>query len=315
MNRAACFLALTLAASVPARAVGPQTPSFGLILLAEGGGRDWKVFEKEMASRASKSLPMEIVLGRADVKSIQKSVDRLQSRKVKKIVVVPLFLNDASEVMDQTRFLLGIRRDPSAEFFGARSRPGSLIARRVQARIPMILAPVLDDQEVLLDVLSSRALEMSKGPSREAVVLVGCAAASEKAAKQWEQTLQSLAQRLRAKGSFQSATAVLLAEDQKQSVRDEHRKRLESLVRRLSRESRVLVVPVSVTEADFSRAIPRALQGSFMRFNGKALLPDERISTWVEQAAQNASHLPDMRTFTDAGRALPSSSSLKGDSP
>lgn len=314
MNRAAGLLLAALAAAGPACAASPQVPSFGLLLLAEGGGRDWKAFERDLASRAPKNQPMEIVLGRADVKAVQKSVDRLQARKVKKIVVVPLFLDGNSELMEQTRFLLGIRRDPSLEFLGAKRRPSALIARRVQSQVPLVLAPVLDDQEVLIDVLSSRALELSKGPSRESVVLAGAAAASEKTSERWHEALQGLAQRVRAKGAFQAAAAALLAEDQKQSVRDGYREKFKSLVRQLSRTSRVLVIPVSVTQDDSSRKIPRILQGSFMRFSGKALLPDERISAWVEQAARKASELPDMRTFTDAGRAL-SLSSTQGDAP
>jgi hypothetical protein len=307
------WAALALAAPVGAGAFGatPSEKPFGLLLLGAGDEKDWKIVENAVALKASKRYPLEFAAGRADVKNIQRAIDRLQSQKARKIVAVPLFLGTNSELMDQTRYLFGIRQDPSPEFFGSGrvSRPS--LVRRVQSKVPLVLTQALDDQPVVVDVLTSRALALSKGSAKESVVLVSPAPSSEKAAEQWAQTLNNLAERVRAKGGFKSAAAFLLNEDGRQSTRDKRREKFKAAVQELSRRGPVLVVPFNLTASDFARKIPRVLRGTFMRFDGKALLPDERIAAWVEETALAAVKLPDMRMFKDAGRALPKTT-LKG---
>ena len=53
-----------------------------------------------------------------------------------------------------------------------------------------------------------------------------------------------------------------------------------------------------------SQQIRRALQGTFMRFNENGLLPDARITRWIEETARKGAGLPNMKTFKDAGKPL-----------
>lgn len=318
MNLRACLrlAALALILSAPAHAGASMGASlsekpFGLLLLGEEDGKDWKAFEGALALKASKRYPLEVALGRADAKAIQKSIDRLQSQNVKKIVVVPLILDTNSELMEQLRYLFGIRKEPSLDFFGSGRRGGPALVRRIQSKVPLVMTQALDDQPAVVEVLTSRALALSKGPARESLALVSLAPGSEKAAEQWAQTLNSLAERVRAKGGFKSASAFLLEENAPQSARDKRREKFKAAVQELSRHGQVLVVPLDVMAGGFTSRIPRVLSGSFMRFSGKALLPDERITAWAQESALAAAALPDMRTFKDAGRALPTPA-LKG---
>jgi sirohydrochlorin ferrochelatase len=309
MNRMACLAAaamlIVFSAGLPpacAAAAGAHGKPFGLLLLGEGGSKDWDKIEKSILERSSGRYLLEFSPGRADIKSIQKSIDRLQSRKVGKIVALPLFLGGESEVMDQLRFIFGIRKEPSAEFFGGAQKAGSSIIRRAQSRVPLVLARAIDDQPAVAEALAFRALALSKGPQKESVVLVSPAPGSEEAGRQWERTLHGLAERVRANGNFQSASSFLLEEDAVQSRRDRRRKLLQDGVRRLSRSATVLVVPVAVTADGFVKHIPRVLRGTFMKFEGKALLPDEKLADWAAESALAAAKLPDMRMFKDAGR-------------
>jgi hypothetical protein len=312
-------------AARPAYPGAMQDKAFGVLLLAEGGGRDLLDSITAMTTTFAAQFPLEYAGGAADVKAIQKAVDRLQERRIKKLVVVPLYSSSHSPLMEQTRYIFGIREEPPAEFFTAARRPaGYSIQRRVQfkGKVAVVLAPAPDEDPLVLDILTSRALALSKHPEAEALVLVGLAPdatppdetvlgrgpAPPTTADGLRQALSSLAERVRARGGFKSAyPAVLSPEAPRQSERQGREDELRGLVRSLSRSQRVLVVPYAVTGGETSQHIVRALRGTFMRHNEKGLLPDPRMVRWVGQVVGKAVALPDMRVYKDAGKPLPGS--------
>jgi len=302
-----------------------QDKPFGVLLLGETGGKELREALAAMTTTFAPQFPFEFAGGAADVKAIQKAVDRLQDAHIKKLVVVPLYAASRSPLMEQTRYIFGIRQDPAPEFFTAAHRPsGYALVRRVQSRgrLPVVLTAAPDDDPLVVDILTSRALQLSKHPAAEALVLVGLAPAAaprdetvlgQAASPQpptgedeYRQLLSSLTERVRARGSFQSAhAAVLQPYAQHQSERKRHEDTLRSLVRGLSRSQRVLVVTYAVTGGEAAPHILRALQGTFMRYNEKGLLPDDRMVRWVAGAIRRGAALPDMRAYKDAGRPLP----------
>ena len=292
---------------------------FGVLLLGEGGDKVWKDSVAAIIRNLSKKIPIEFVFGEADVKLIQKGVESLQAARIKKLVVVPLFLTSTSPLMDETRFLFGIRENPSPDFFTAsRAGAGYALVRRAQTKLPVVLTPALDDSSVVVDILTSRALRLSKNPADEAVVLVGLAPAVKlddavvldqdkktfTATNKYGQCLDAIAERVRAKGGFKAAAAAALSDSPSQPERESSERDLRLLVRNLSLKHRVLVVPHALTSVLPSRRIRRALQGVFMRYNDNGLLPDERISRWVEESARRGAALPDMKVYKDAGKPL-----------
>jgi hypothetical protein len=346
--RCALGLAFLLLAGGAHAAPLPAAPSlrnlrdkpFGVLLLGCGGGRDWQDALAAMTKAFAAQFPLAFAGDSADVRTIQEAVDGLEAARIKKLVVVPLYAASRSPLMEQTRYLFGIRKDPSPEFFTAAHLPsGYAIVRRVMFRgkLPVVLTTAPDDDPLVVDVLTSRALKLSKHPESEALVLVGLAPAAAppddtvlgRAARQepptaedeYRQLLSSLAERVRARGGFKSAQAAVLQPDARhQSDRERHDAALRSLVRELSRSQRVLVVPYAMTGGEAAPVITRALQGTFMRFTDKGLLPDDRMVRWVGDAVRRGADLPDMRTYKDAGRPLPGavkpmSLKLSGSSP
>ena len=302
-----------------------QDKPIGVLLLGFHGGKDWQAALAAMTKAFTPQFPLAFAGDSADVKTIQDAVDRLQGARIKKLVVVPLYASSHSPLMEQTRYLFGIRPDPAPEFFTAAHRPsGYAMVRRVvfRGKLPVVLTQAPDDDPLVVDVLTSRALKLSKHPEDEALVLVGLAPAAAPldetvlgqgsrpkpptAEDEYRQLLSSLAERVRARGAFKSAQAAVLQPDaMHQSDRERHDAALRSLVRGLSRSARVLVVPYAVTGGEAAPVITRALLGTFMRFNDQGLLPDERMVRWVADAIRRGAALPDMRVYKDAGRPLP----------
>ena len=79
-------------------------------------GRAWNQAVEDVQKSVGSKYHVEVAFGMADSREIQKAITALEKSKVKKIVAVPLFISSVSEVMDQTRFVLGLRSTPSKEF-------------------------------------------------------------------------------------------------------------------------------------------------------------------------------------------------------
>jgi hypothetical protein len=326
-------LAFLLLSGVAHAAPAPAMPSsmtlqgkpFGVLLLGFDGGREWQEALAAMTKAFAPQFPLAFAGDSADVKTIQEAVDRLEDARINKLVVVPLYAASRSPLMEQTRYLLGIRKDPDPEFFTAAHLPsGYETVRRVLFRrqLPVVLTAAPDDDPLVVDILTSRALKLSKHPDAEALLLVGLAPAAAPLDEtilsqsprpkpptiedEYLQLLSSLAERVRARGGFKSAQAAVLQPNaQHQSDREQHDATLRRLVRELSRSQRVLVVADALSGGAAAPIITRALQGTFMRLNEQGLLPDERMVSWVAGAIRQGAALPDMRVYRDAGRPLP----------
>jgi hypothetical protein len=289
--------ALLLAAALASAGGFAQKP-MGILLLGEGGDKVWKEQLALIEKRLGKAAPWEFAGGEADQKIIQKAVEKLEAKRVSKIIVVPLYLSSNSDVMDQTRFLFGIREYPVKEFVGR----GSSISRRVAIKTPMALAQALDDHAIVVEILAARALALARDAKKDGVFLITPAPKAKESREQLEQLGGLLAEKVRVKAGLARAGAGLLDD-----------KDLRKKVQEFSRAGGAIVVSHALTPSEVERAVPRNLSGVFMRFNGKAtIMPDERLAGWIQQAIAGAAMLPDMRRYKDAGRANKQANPLKG---
>lgn len=112
-------LLLALAAFVPpassANAAAAASDSVGVLVMAHGGTPEWDASVQEAVAPLRAQWPTEVAFGMADPATLQAGVSALEARGARRIVVVRLFLSDAS-FLQQTEYLLGLRPDPPAEF-------------------------------------------------------------------------------------------------------------------------------------------------------------------------------------------------------
>ena len=161
------------------------TAPYGILLLAHGGDASWNREIEILRARVDKQVPTETALGMADTKSLQAAVDILEKRGVARIIAVPLFVQSRSEVLDQTRYALGLAQKPSEAFRAGlalmpRTHAGhsghvhamSFSLERVKARAPIAMSRALDDHELVARILNKRAKALSQDASKESVVLV-----------------------------------------------------------------------------------------------------------------------------------------------
>ncbi|MBI5625449.1 MAG: hypothetical protein HY924_16850 [Elusimicrobia bacterium] len=285
------------AASGPERLGSRTQLDAGALLVLSGSGQDWA----SVVTDVRKALEGRFLVEQApasDAKAIQAAVDKLQARRVKKIVAVPMLLSSHSAEMDENRYIFGVREHPAAAFLGSHAHSGYSVVRRIKARVPVVLTAALDDHSVFAELLTERALDLSKDPSRESLVLAVPSLAVDLANSQWSGTIQSLAEKVRRATGFRQVQTVFLTEDASQVDRDKAEQALRSTVRGLAEgKGRVIVIPVSLTRGS-ERRLRKLFEGLFVRFDGKAALPNPKIIRWVEEALTKGVKLPDMRAYT-----------------
>ena len=307
MTRLAAAL-LLLGALSSARA-GAGRGGEGILLLAHGGDPAWNAQIEALRVAVASSTPTALALGMADPDALQKGVDALQALGVARIVVVPLFVNSNSEVMEQTRYTLGLSDKPSEVLRAAAERMKGLAMppgmahhhmnmfslRRVarDARVGLVLAPALDADPFVSAVLLDRARALSLAPARETVILVAHGPVDDAAVKDWEADLGAHAAALVRSGGFRAANVSLLRDDAAPPVRARAVAELRAKVEAAAADGgRALVVPVLIARGGIEDKIPRDLAGLTFAWSGEALLPHAGFDRWVLDRAKNASGPP-----------------------
>ncbi len=311
MKKLMLILGLLLAAPVFAAV----TPSYGILLMAHGGDASWNSEIAALRDTVDKTVPTETALGMADVNALQAAVDRLEKRGVKRIAAVPLFIHTRSEVLDQTRYALGLAEKPSevlrAAFArgsehaghgahadhvsqaGAKASSGghahSFSIERVKASLPVTMTPALDEHPFVASILLERARALSRKPNLETVVLVAHGPVDDAAQPAWENSLASLAARVRAEGGFKAAVFGVLRDDAVPEVRAAAVADLRAKISAAAAAGgRALVVPVLIARGGIEKKIVKDLAGLDYAWDGKTLMPHEGFDSWVLDRAASA---------------------------
>lgn len=285
---------------------------YGILLLAHGGDRAWNAEVERLRLAADRAVPVESALGMADAKAIAQATARLQKRGAAKIVAVPLFVHSRSEVMDQTKYVLGMEKKPSevlkrgleamaAAHKGHAMPPGmdahahAWSEARAVPPVPAVLTDALDGDPLVSAVLLARARGLSRDRQNETVVLVAHGPNDPAALPAWEKDLAAHSEYILKNGGFHAARAFMLRDDAGPAVRGAAVKALRAYIEASSPKGRVLVVPVLLARGGVEQKIPKDLAGLTYAWDGRTLLPDPGFEKWVAARGQAGAAAPDMR--------------------
>jgi sirohydrochlorin ferrochelatase len=283
---------------------------YGVLILAHGGDAAWNREIEILRARVNATVPVETALGMADVASLQAAVDRLEKRGVRRIAAVPLFVQSRSEVLDQTRYALGLAEKPSAVLREAYARMGrehathaahggraagghghamEFSTARVKTSLPISMSPALDDHALVVRILGERAKALSKKSSRETVILVAHGPTDDAALPAWETSLANLAAGVKAAGQFAGAEYAMLRDDAPAAVRAAAVAGLRRLVAAGAVNGRAIVVPVLIARGGIEGKISRDLEGLDYAWDAGTLMPHDGFDAWVLERAEAAS--------------------------
>ncbi len=298
-------LALALLAA-PLRAAPPAP--YGILLMANGGEASWNTEIERLRARVDAKVPTETALGMADPASLQAAVDRLEKRGVTRIAAVPLFVQTRSEVLDQTRYALGLSDTPSEALKIAYERMASMHAahgplgahgasggvahghsmvfsmERVKAKEAIAMASALDAHVLVGRILLERAKALSREPAKESVIMVAHGPVDDSALPAWKAALDSQCAFIK-KNKFKDCSSGILRDDAAPEIRAQAVAELRAMV---SSAARALVVPVLLARGGIEKKIEKDLAGLDYAWDGKTLMPHAGFDAWVLESAAKA---------------------------
>jgi sirohydrochlorin ferrochelatase len=305
-------LLLIAAAVVPATSSADQ----GILLLAHGGSKEWNARVLDLAQKVDRSRPVEVAFGMATRQNIQAAVDRLSARGVTEIVAVPLFVSSWSSVVTSTEYLLGLRAEapkdlavfarmnhpdpaassgmahsghqmeaPSSGTTPVQASPSGTTPVEAKGRI-IRMTPALNAHPIVAEILETRARALSRNPAEEAVVIVAHGPVPDDDNQRWLQDMRVLAAGMARDVAFASIDCLTLRDDAPAAVRDAATAELRGLVsRRIAEGRRVLIVPLLMSFGGIEKGIAKRLEGLPYTLADQALMPDDRLATWVLEMA------------------------------
>lgn len=288
---------------------GPSFAETGILLLAHGGSGEWNTRVVELARTIDRTKPVEVAFGMATRGNIQAAVDRLAARGVTEIVAVPLFVSSWSPVVTSTEYLLGLRAeapsalalfakmehpDPVASPTGASpvghdAEPTSLGTTPVISKVPIRrMTPALNEHPRVAEILLTRARSISRNPAEEAVMIVAHGPSSDADNNRWLQDMSVLARAMARAERFASVDYLTVRDDAPKLIHDEATAQLRALVSARAAEGRrVLIVPLLLSFGGIERGIATRLEGLRHTMADAALMPDDRLVTWVLEMAND----------------------------
>ena len=107
-----CAIAVGLSSCETTAVLESQRPgddfSFGVMVMAHGGGDEWNAHLVEAVEPLRANFPVEVAFGMADAGSMQDAVRRLESQGVRQVGVVRVFVSGESWY-DRTLQILGLQ--------------------------------------------------------------------------------------------------------------------------------------------------------------------------------------------------------------
>lgn len=260
---------------------------FGVLVMAHGGTPEWDAAVQKSVAALDSSFNTEVAFGMADPATIQSAVARLESRGVRRVGVVRLFVSGASW-FERTEQILGIRP-------GAHARPAPQAAGeahaghmmppwRIDARAAFAMSREgLADAPEMGDVLLDRARTLSRDPGREDLLVLLHGTGDDAEQAHLLAAVGQQAQRVHRQVPFRRVLVEALREDwpDKRAAAEQ---RIRAFVSSAAGEGITpVVLPFRVQGFG---PYAKVLDGLSYRANGEGLLPHARVAEWMARQAR-----------------------------
>lgn len=266
----------------------------GIVLLAHGGRvATWNEEVKRIAAETDKTYPTEVAFGMATKTTIQRAVDKLAERGVKRIIAVPLFVSSHSSVITSTEWLLGVRPDMPQDyrmFAGMSHGEGgghhhsteAADLSPVKTKIPIHVTPALNHHPIVASILADRAAAISRAPQEEVIILVAHGPNPDDDNVKWLADLRVLAEAIQARAPYHRVDYLTVRDDAPEPIASQAKAAFRSLVEKACAEGKqALVVPVLLSFGGVENRMRERLKGLEFTMAPQGLLPDSRIVNWV----------------------------------
>ena len=286
----------------PAPATGVQD-DFGVLVMAHGGSPEWNDGVLAVVEPLRDDHPVEVAFGMADAVSIQAAVRKLESRGVRRIGVVRMFISGESWY-ERTEQILGLQPGapdapaptPSAghEHHGAdhaadhgASHGGhgghSMEFWQIDTESSFALTVEgLAEAEASAVILADRARDLSRDPEREAVLILAHGPGDDAENERWIAQIDARADAVRAL-AFADVAVMTLREDWPDKRADAERRIRDYVQDAAARGLTPIVIPFRVQGFG---PYAQVLEGLEYVSDGQGLVPHPEVTRWTEEQVE-----------------------------
>ncbi len=283
---------------IPVKKATPQPPvagrpaPLGLLLLARGGEpEDGRALEA-LRNAAEAAAPSALAAGLANPAAIQRAIDALAARRIRRILAIPLFAEPQNELVMQTRFVLGLGPTLSADMINALKQypryRTTLFLEQASSPVPLAWSAPVGNAPVFAGILAKRARRLSRTPSSETLVLVGRGSGIDALDAASVDALSRLAAALRARLGLARASAATLRTDATPQARSRAVAALREIVDRAAAHGRAIVLLDSVCDDGMEARVRSSLRGLRYAFDPRPLGSESALRRWIAGLGRRA---------------------------
>jgi hypothetical protein len=270
----------------------------GVVALAHGSDFHWNETMLQALVPLAQRFKLEPAFSMADPPVIERAVRRLESRGARVILILRIF-GLAASFRDSVERLIGLDVEeggqPAAtqahaahghDGHAGHSGGSAIPAPRIRSTAVLATAGGLDDHPLFAEALLERARSLSRDPARETVIVVAHGDGDDARDARWNELLQSLAARMRARGGdrFRAIHTATWREDWPEKRRPAV-ERVRALVQKASADGgRTLVVPARTLGQGPER---RLLDGLAFEL-GEGFAPHPLFARWAGEQVEAA---------------------------
>jgi sirohydrochlorin ferrochelatase len=282
------FAALLAGCAMQAPRTEPphQDQSFGVLVMAHGGGPQWNNDVLAAVAPLENDYNIEVAFGMADAASMQEGVRQLEARGARHIGIVRLFISGES-FKERTEQILGLIPGAPTKPADAHAGHGeghSMEFWRLDTQSSFALSEQgLVEAPEMGEVLATRAATLSKDAAREDVLILAHGSDDDAENERWLQQLNARADVVRKAQPFHAVQVETLREDWPDK-RAEAEQRIRAFVERAAKEGRrAVVIPFRVQGFG---PYAKVLEGLDYVCDGQGLIPHPSVTAWIEHQAQ-----------------------------
>lgn len=265
----------------------------GILILAHGADEKWNKHIQNAVAGVKGNFKKEIAFGMGDAKTIQRSINKLESAGVKNIVVVPLFLSSHSEMYRQIEYVLGLREEPDILFWilmnssdghgrNGNHDAGSDMLEKVKFKIPYSVANPVNYSPLIAGILEER-LSISDFSRQTSVFILAHGPISEEDNKKWIRDLGKYERWLSSRFGNVEFFGMTFRDDAPAFIKDAAVKKIQKAVTlEINKGRKIIVIPFLLAPGGREMEIKKILEGYDCEIIAGALLPHPNISAWIE---------------------------------
>jgi sirohydrochlorin cobaltochelatase len=250
----------------------------GVIVLAHGVGENSDRMFVETVAPMAERWPTAVSFGMAMMMSahLQSTVDDLEARGAKTIVLVPTAVTEHNTLTRQWQYAFNMRDDSSY-----------LDVPRVNTDATVLMSGHLDDHALISEILLDYTNEVSVDPENEVVIIVAHGPEDIEDNIPDLEILQTHADRIKEATNFADVKVINLQDDAYPPIRKSNVKKLRRWITSAQRAGKSVIVTVCSTASFGVQAhIREDLRGLDYTFADKGLSEHSNYQKWIETAVE-----------------------------